>query len=207
MIRLLTKNEQGNIILMDADGTDVVFFDSAECLKYTGVDFSDKYVVTYEPLRNRHAEFDGLETITLSAPYAPYDDMLDNIQNYIDAKEDPGWGMTAPDAEVARRDRLVVVRMDELTREYYRRLAAADGDPTPSRKERENNWYMKALRREAAGTATQQQLDFITEREAVSDSFDLLKVNGDAIRSYINNVNRTSVELQALDVTDPTHWD
>ena len=91
-MKLLLKNEDGSVYVKSG-GVETSFQSPEEFLKYTGLDISGILVLTYEPLRGFHTEFDGLDDTQKVVPHTPYDDILDNIQVYIDRQADPYYSL------------------------------------------------------------------------------------------------------------------
>jgi hypothetical protein len=92
----------------------------------------------------------------------------------------------------------------ERDTEYSARVATASGSSDPLWLQKENFKHLKALRKEAKGTQSQADEDFLDARDILDDELDTLDSKNDALELLIEG--STQAELDILDVTDDIHW-
>jgi hypothetical protein len=78
----------------DADGNTVMFNNAEEYLKYTGKVLPDICNVSYEPGRDLHVNFDGVNDEVMKLPNASYDEDIASVLLYTARKADPKYGLT-----------------------------------------------------------------------------------------------------------------
>lgn len=102
-MKMVLTNEIENVVIRN--GSDVVSFQSfEECEKYTGYLFREAGALTYEPLRNIHSFFDGTTTESRAVLDTALDSLIDNVQEYIQRKENPVYGLSGEELFNKQKD-------------------------------------------------------------------------------------------------------
>lgn len=92
--RVLTVENGRTVFIRNADG-DSVFFDNLEdASRITGVDFTAKKNLFYEPEIDLSVDS---EDPAVSIPHAPYEGLINGVSVLQDRQEDPFYGLTGPE--------------------------------------------------------------------------------------------------------------
>lgn len=96
--------EQGQLVTIQDEAGNQVFFASVEDLnRCTGMDFTGKYYIGYEPDIEFFQDSED-ETITNKLiPYQPYEELISNILVLQERKDDPTYGLSGQELIAAQK--------------------------------------------------------------------------------------------------------
>jgi hypothetical protein len=93
--------DRNNVHIENSVGDKVGFANLEELFFYTGIDLRtalDGQMVDYEPERQMHTWFDGVDTVVKSIPYADFEYLINDIAVYQERKADSYYGVDLPTA-------------------------------------------------------------------------------------------------------------
>ena len=91
---LIEKGAHG--LIRDASGNRIGFDSLEDMSRVTGIDFTGKFYVGYEPEKNWHRDSRDSEMDAV-VPYAPYENLIDTIDTLKIRKADPLYGLSGQD--------------------------------------------------------------------------------------------------------------
>lgn len=96
--------ERQGIHIEDASGQSVGFLDLTDLQRYTGFYLSEVGTnqVTYEPERNIHDWFDGINSVTHDIPNGDFETLISNVALYKERKDNPYYDITVDQAKLVK---------------------------------------------------------------------------------------------------------
>ncbi len=108
--RMVLVEHGSMVVIQNIDGLAVHFNSFAECLKYTDYDFTGKFYVGYEPQLPFFQDSKNPLISESMIPFEPYEQLIANIQLYIDRMADPYYGMN----DTEKKQQLLIDTLDAV---------------------------------------------------------------------------------------------
>ena len=195
--RMLLLENGRSILIRDSDGNEITFISISECLLYTGHDFNGKFYVGYEPELPMFKDSVDDTIASDDIPYQPYEEMILNIQTYIDRKDDQYYGLSTEDKRL-RVEADALVLLDTC----YTQKKIAGGFEYVGKESK----LIKALRKETKNNASVDDVKMLDDNDTVDDWYSQLETDMEVGESWIEDPTRTTEELEDFDPYADVTW-
>ena len=203
-VRPIVLVENGELSTIRDDTGLEVTFDTLEHLSnVTGIDFTGKFYIGYEPTIDYFEDSEDPSMVPGLIPYAPYEALIADVATLLANSLIPGYGLPEVEAKpIAEEDAL-----RRLAEYYDQEILSQDTLGEPNNGKKWSAKVNKSMRKEAKGTETAGDIQRLDDNDTLDDWYDAVEIDMETQgETWIEDPIRTSVELNAFDPATSIVW-